>query len=166
MTDTDVSFRLAAREDVESLLSLLPQITSRPGGLPAKGVGIDESIRIFDKMAAHGNVHIIVGESGDDLVAALTIAIIPNLMYAGRPWAIIENVVVDRDLRGKGVGKKIMKFAFDLAERNGCYKVQLLSGPNDDQVGFYRSVGMKDGTSQGFKMYFVDRETGQKLHSH
>jgi GNAT superfamily N-acetyltransferase len=156
VTDTDVSFRLATKDDVGPLLSLLPQITSRPGSLSAKTLGTEESTRIVDEMGSQGNVHIVVGEIGDELVAALTIAIIPNLTYAGRPWSIIENVVVARGLRGKGVGKKITAFAFELAERKGCYKAQLLSGPNDDQVGFYRSVGMKEG-SRGFKKYFVDR---------
>ncbi|MCY3683798.1 MAG: GNAT family N-acetyltransferase [Gemmatimonadetes bacterium] len=78
--------------------------------------------------------------------------------YEGRPWAIIENVVVAREQRGKGFGKKLMTFAINLAEDKGCYKLQLLSGPNEDQVGFYRSLGMQDGTSRGFKKYFVERE--------
>jgi len=57
----------------------------------------------------------------------------------------------------KGVGKQLMAFAADLAEEKGCYKLQLLSGPNEDQVGFYRSLGMRDGTCRGFKQYFVER---------
>ncbi len=51
-----------------------------------------------------------------------------------------------------------MTFAINLAEEKGCYKLQLLSGPNEDQVGFYRSLGMQDGMSRGFKKYFVERE--------
>jgi GNAT superfamily N-acetyltransferase len=57
----------------------------------------------------------------------------------------------------KGFGKELMAFAFDLAKEKGYYKAQLLSGPNEDQVGFYRSLGMQDGTSQGFKKYFIER---------
>jgi len=157
MTDSDILTRLAVREDVARLLSLLPQISSRSGSLPTKTLGIKESTIIFDKISALKNVHIVVAESADELVAALTIAVIPNLTYEGRPWAIIENVVVARSQRRKGVGKRIMEFAFDLAAENGCYKVQLLSGPNDDHVGFYRRVGLTDGTSRGFKKYFVER---------
>ena len=157
MTDPDVSFRLAVREDIGSLLSLLPEITSHPESLPGRTLGSEESTRIFDEMTAQGNVHIVVGELKGELIAALTIAIVPNLTYAGRPWSVIENVVVTRRLRGKGVGKKLMEFAFALAEGKSCYKVQLLGGPNDDQVGFYRSVGLKDGNSRGFKKYFIDR---------
>lgn len=159
MTDTDVSIRLAVREDVHALLELLPQITSRPDSLTARTLDVEASTRIFDQMCSHGNVYVVVGDIGGQLVAALTIAVVPNLTYEGRPWSIIENVVVDRGQRGRGVGKRLMAFAFDLAEQKGCYKVQVLSGPNDDQVGFYRSTEMVDGTSRGFKKHFVDKRS-------
>lgn len=157
MSNGDASCRLAAKTDVPSLLRLLPQITSRPDSVIAKTPDIETSERIFDQITDHGNVHVVVVAMGEDLIAALTIVIVPNLTYEGRPWSIIENVVVDRDHRGRGVGKELMKFAIDFAKRKGCYKVQLLSGPKDDQVGFYRSVGMKDGTSRGFKLHFLNR---------
>ena len=158
MNHSDISCRVATRSDVKSLLNLFPQITSRPHSLSAKTLGLEESIRIFDEMSDYGNVFIVVGESDKGIVAALIMAIIPNFTYEGRPWAIIENVVVAREQRGKGFGKKLMTFAMNLAEEKGCYKLQLLSGPNEDQVEFYRSLGMQDGTSRGFKKYFVARE--------
>ncbi len=158
MNHSDISCRVATRLDVESLLNLFPQITSRPHSLLAKTLGLEESIRIFDEMSDYGNIFIVVGESDKGIVAALIMAIVPNFTYEGRPWAIIENVVVAREQRGKGFGKKLMTFAMNLAEEKGCYKLQLLSGPNEDQMGFYRSLGMQDGTSHGFKKYFVKRE--------
>lgn len=159
MTDSTIAVRLAERGDVASLLDVLPQITSRPDSLSATTLGVDESTRIFDQICTHGNVHIVVAQEKltENIVGALTIVIVPNLTYGGRPWSVIENVVVSRERRGKGIGKKLMAFALGLAKDNDCYKVQLLSGPNDDQVGFYRSMGMQDGTSRGFKKYFVDR---------
>ena len=159
MTDSRIVVRLAEEADVSSLLDLLPQITSRPDSLAATTLSVDESARIFDQMCDCGNVHIVVaqGKLKNDLLGALTIVIVPNLTYSGRPWSVIENVVVRREWRGKGIGKKLMDFAVGFAEENHCYKTQLLSGLNDDQVGFYRSVGFEDAKSRGFKKYFVDR---------
>ena len=157
MNSPNFSVRVATREDVESLLDLLPQITSRPHNLAARTLGIDESIKIFDEISNSGNVFVIVGELANEIVAALTMVIVPNFTYEGRPWSIIENVVVADEQRGKGFGKKLMAFAFNSAKEKGCYKIQLLSGPNDEQVGFYKSLGMQDGTSRGFKKYFVER---------
>lgn len=122
-------------------------------------LGIDESTRIFDQMITHGNAHIVVAQDNltENLVGALTLVIVPNLTYSGRPWSVIENVVVRREWRRKGIGKKLIDFAVGFAEDRHCYKIQLLSGSNDDQVAFYKSVDFQDTTSRGFKKYFVDR---------
>ncbi len=159
MTDGTIPVRLAERGDVTSLLDVLPQISSRRDSLSATTLGVEESTRIFDQMCSHGNVHIIVAQERltETIVGALTIVIVPNLTYGGRPWSVIENVVVRREWRGKGIGKQLMDFAVDLAKDRHCYKTQLLSGANDNQVGFYRSAGFDDANSRGFKRYFVDR---------
>ena len=56
------------------------------------------------------------------IVGVLTIVIVPNLTYGGRPWSMIESVVVRQEWRRKGIGKKLMDFAIDLAEDNHCSK--------------------------------------------
>ena len=47
MNHSDISCRVATRLDVESLLNLFPQITSRPHSLSAKTLGI-ENLRLKD----------------------------------------------------------------------------------------------------------------------
>jgi hypothetical protein len=51
-------------------------------------------------MSDYGNVFIVVAESDHEVVGALTMAVVPSFTYEGRPWAIIENVVVAREQRG------------------------------------------------------------------
>ena len=151
--------RVAVREDVAQLIELLPQISSRPEGLPAQTPPLEEALEIFDRIDKSENVRLIVVEdtAAGQLLAVLTLAIVPNLTYGGRPWSIVENGGVRRGHRGKGSGKRLMAYAFETAEAAGCYKVQVLSGPKEDQVGYYRSVGFVDGTSVGFKKHLVDR---------
>lgn len=149
--------RTATSGDLPQLLDLLPQISRSPERLVAKVPQRHKAERILEDILTSEHIHLVVAERESDLVGALTLVIVPNLTYNGRPWSIIENVVVARGHRRRGIGKQLMSFAFKLAEGQGCYKVQLLSGPNENQVGFYRSLGMQDGTSRGFKMYFVQR---------
>ena len=75
MNHSDISCRVATRLDVESLLNLFPQITSRPHSLLAKTLGLEDSIRIFDEMSDYGNIFIVVGESdnGSHLFLALRV---------------------------------------------------------------------------------------------
>lgn len=51
MKHSDISIRIATREDVGPLLNLLPQITSRPQSFPGKTLGLEDSIRVFGVLA-------------------------------------------------------------------------------------------------------------------
>ena len=158
MNKGDIHLRLAQREDVEELLRLLPQLTNNPKSVSASTPGIEEALKIFDRIQEHGNIFIIVAtEAEGQIVGALTIVVVPNLTYNGRPWAVIENVVVDRNYRGQGIGSLMMKQAFQMAQEFGCYKVQVVSGAKDEQIQFYRQVGMDDQKCHGYKKYLLEK---------
>ncbi|MFI6681329.1 GNAT family N-acetyltransferase [Kribbella sp. NPDC050470] len=79
----------------------------------------------------------------DGRVAATTyLNLIPNLTRAAAPYAVIENVVVDADLRGTGLGKQIMAATLQAAWDAGCYKVMLMTGSRRESThAFYRACG-------------------------
>ena len=53
-----------------------------------------------------------------------------------------ENVVVDEDRRGTGLGKKIMAATLEQAWAAGCYKAMLMTGSKRPSThAFYRSCG-------------------------
>lgn len=159
MPDNDILVRPANRDDIAKLLEVLPQITSRPENIRGQTLGLDESLKIFDTIQSHGNIFLLVAVDNQTakILGTLTLVIVPNITYEGRPWAILENVVVVRECRGQGIGSLMLDHAFGLAEQAQCYKVQLLSGPKDDQIYFYRKAGMTDHNCRGFKKYFVPR---------
>ena len=120
----------------------------------------DIPLKIFNRIQEHGNIFIIVaidGKAEGQIVGALTIVVVPNLTYGGRPWAVIENVVVDRNYRGQGIGSLMMEQAFQMAKELGCYKVQVVSGAKDEQIRFYRQVGMDDQKCHGYKKYLLEK---------
>jgi GNAT superfamily N-acetyltransferase len=90
---------------------------------------------------------------GGTVVGTADMVVVENLTHGGRPWVIVENVVVDEAHRGEGVGKALMAEVVDEARRRDCFKVQLLS--LEHRLGahaFYRSLGF--GTmAQGFRLY-------------
>ncbi len=76
---------------------------------------------------------------------------IPNLTRGGAPYAAIENVVVERALRGGGLGRQVMRFALDEAWRRGCYKALLQTGSRDPRVHrFYEACGFSASDKTGF----------------
>lgn len=80
---------------------------------------------------------------------------LPGLSHGGRPFGIIENVVVAESAQGQGFGKVLMERAEVLAREAGCYKLALASNQKRTEAhGFYEALGFRP-THQGFTKYFV-----------
>lgn len=137
-----VSVRKAGARDLESLLPLLRELdTAGDAGLtPEQGASI------LERMASYPNYAVYVAEDPDHrIVGCFALLVMDNLAHGGAPSAIIEDVVVDRDLRGRGIGRAMMGHAMSLAARAGCYKLVLSSNRSrTDAHDFYRSLGFTE----------------------
>ena len=88
------------------------------------------------------------------MAGTVDVLTVTNLTHGGRPWAVVENVVVAGAHRRRGIGRALMHEAMGQARRAGCYKVQLTSGKHRaDAHAFYRSLGF-EAVAEGFKAYF------------
>jgi GNAT superfamily N-acetyltransferase len=81
----------------------------------------------FDRLARDRNHTILVAEVAGRIVGTCHVIVVPHLGHALKPFAIVENVVVDANARSSGVGQHLMAAAGDLARRRGCYKMALTS---------------------------------------
>lgn len=70
-----------------------------------------------------------------------------NLLYTvstalGERVALLEDMVVAPDARGAGVGSRLLRQAVELARRNGCKRITLLTDrTNEPAQRFYRKHG-------------------------
>jgi GNAT superfamily N-acetyltransferase len=81
----------------------------------------------FDRLAHDRNHTILVAEVAGKIVGTCHVIVVPHLGHALKPFAIVENVVVDAEARSSGIGQHLMAAAGDLARRRGCYKMALTS---------------------------------------
>lgn len=106
----------------------------------------------FDNFINNLNInhHIIVAELSDininlqnvkNIVGSVTVLIENKLIHNFGKVAHIEDVVVDKDIRGYGLGKKIIDKAIQYAKNQGCYKIIL--DCNKDNIKFYEKCGFK-----------------------
>jgi GNAT superfamily N-acetyltransferase len=130
-------FREAGPDDFESILRLYRQLN------PTDPVLQDGSDALaFKRILDTPGLHLFVLETGTGIVATTYLNVIPNLTRSAAPYAVIENVVVDEDLRGTGLGKRIMADTLQAAWDAGCYKAMLQTGSRNPAThAFYKACG-------------------------
>lgn len=140
-----MQIRIASASDYEQLLRLYRQLNPED---PAAGTAVKQA---FDTILQSSALKLVVAEEDGRLIGSCYLNVIPNMTRAGKPYALIENVITDAGYRNKGIGKAVMNFAVDLAERAGCYKVMLMTGRKDSAVhAFYISCGFSKDAKQAF----------------
>ncbi|GAB3823486.1 GNAT family N-acetyltransferase [Kribbella italica] len=137
-------FREARTEDFTAIAGLYHQLH------PEEPVLTDRSG--FDRILASEAFRLSVLEVDGDVVATTYLNLVPNLTRGSRPYAVVENVVVEESRRGTGLGQQIMAGTLQAAWDAGCYKVMLMTGSKRESThAFYRACGFRDDVKQAFQ---------------
>lgn len=141
--------RTAIADDLAVLLDLYEQLSGDPVR-PEPGAAAAALAALLSLPGAS----LLVAEVDGIVVGTVTILIVPSLGHRARPWAQLENMVVDEARRGSGAGHALIEECFRRAREAGCYKVQLES--NNTRTGahrFYEREGFTN-SAKGFRQYF------------
>ena len=92
-------------------------------------------------------IYIIKNNLTNKIVATGSIFIEPKFIRNLSSVAHIEDIVVDKEYRGYGLGKLIINYLTNIAKDKKCYKVIL--DCSDDNIGFYENCGF---TKKGNEM--------------
>ena len=138
--------REAMNEDLKGLLELY--LFLHEDSIPDHDQHLQDTweLIINDK-----NHHIIVNEEDGMIVSSCVCVIIPNLTRNVRPYAFVENVVTHRDYRKKGLASACLDYAREIARKENCYKMMLLTGSKDpNTLRFYESAGYNSSDKTAF----------------
>ncbi len=142
------TIRKATQKDIPRILELYEELTEEKQNLSP-----DTIKRVFGEIAAMPNQEFLVAEKDGFIVGTMFLQIIPNLSHHARPWAAVENVVVDSRYRRLGIGRLLTEHVLNRCREAGCYKVQLLSNKKRHEAHqFYRSLGFEE-SALGFRLY-------------
>ena len=141
-----MQIRLAEQKDLERLLMLYTQL--HDNAMPH----IDSDIiSLWERMLRDEGHHVILGFHNGKLVCSCVLVVVPNLTHGLRPYALIENVVTHQLHRKKGFGTAILNFAKDIAIKQGCYIIMLMTGAKDSgTLCFYRRAGYNSEDKTAF----------------
>ena len=135
--------------ELDDVLNLIDQFDRVKAPRPT----VDQVTTIYSNLVRSGGC--VVGRFyNGKVIGTCTVNLCSNFSWSGRPFAIIENVIVDSGFRRQGIGTNILEFAIQYAEAKGCYKVVLMTGSKlPETLEFYESVGLS-ATKTGFQKRF------------
>ena len=132
-----IMVREAVKEDLDELLNLYLFLHEK--NIPENSEHLENTWKTIIEDINH---HIVVKEINGKIVSSCVCVIVPNLTRNIRPYALIENVVTNEEYRGKGYATECLNYAKEIAIKNNCYKMMLLTGTkNENILAFYKSAG-------------------------
>lgn len=132
---SDITTRVLTQADAAQTLVLYNELTDGPAAQ-------DETR--FATVLSHAGTQVFGSFEGETLAAMATLHLLPNVVWQGRPYGLIENVVARSSHRKRGFGRSAMAAAMDAAWAAGAYKIMLMTGQKRGAKGFYEALGFSD----------------------
>lgn len=127
--------RNACAEDLRGILKVLNQLSPTSGGDPHL------LLDILQEIVGDYRYCLSVVNLGDDIVGSGMLTTRCNLSHKGRSVGYLENIVVDKKHRKKGIGEAIVEHLKSAAKSLDCYKVILDCAPGT--FHFYRKLDFR-----------------------
>jgi GNAT superfamily N-acetyltransferase len=152
MSGTELIIREARAEDLPALIALFAADAVGGHGDTTDPAAFSNYRRAFDIIAASPDQTLYVAELGGEAVGTFQTMITTSLNGRGSSAMIIEAVQTRADVRGQGIGAKMITFCVEDARRRGMRLVHLTSNAaRKDAHRFYERLGFKP-SHLGFKM--------------
>ena len=105
------------------------------------------SVRNILKKILENENHIIhVAELDGKIVGSTTLLIEQKFIHEGGFVGHIEDVVVNKEFEGQGIGMKLVLSLLDAAKEKKCYKTIL--NCEDKLIPFYEKIGFKQKSTE------------------
>lgn len=138
-----MKIRALRSEDALAALSLYKELTGETPVAPQDH---------FAHVIEHPGTIVLGADVDGEIRALLTLHILPNMTYGGRPYTLIENVVTAKAFQGRGLGRAVMEHAIELAWKADAYKIMLLTGQDTGARGFYEKLGFTTDQKYGMTL--------------
>lgn len=133
-------------EDFDGLMTLYMQLHNND--MPEKTEAVTQ---LWEKILNDKDHHIIVAQEAGHIVSSCVCVIIPNFTHNQRPYALIENVITESDYRNRGLATKCLDYAKEIAVKENCYKMMLLTGSKKKStLNFYKKAGYNSEDKTAF----------------
>lgn len=138
--------RSANRDDFEAISRLYAQLN-----VDDPSVAGQHYLEVFEQILNRDGLDILLLELDGEILGATYLNLTPNLSRGGRPYAVIENVVIAAHRRGEKLGRRLMDATLERAWAAGCYKAMLMTGSKTPSThAYYRACGFADDVKTAY----------------
>ena len=144
MSDISITIRRARRDDVGAIVAMLADDPLGSGRERIEDPLPPSYFRAFDQVDRDPNLQLVVAEEDGAVVGCLQLCILPGLSSQGASRGLIEDVRVARNVRGRGIGEQLVRWAVAQARARDCKLVELLThSTRVDAQRFYVRLGFQ-----------------------
>jgi ribosomal protein S18 acetylase RimI-like enzyme len=106
----------------------------------------------FQKLENNPHYIFLAAKHDHQLVGSAMGIICEELYGDCKPFLVIEDVIVDKNHKRRGVGSRLMRELEKIAVENDCsYIIFVTECEREEAHRFYESLGYKSDTHKGFK---------------
>ena len=107
---------------------------------------LEQSNNILNNLPKNINIYVYYDESSEynennKVLGTATLLMEQKFIHNGGKVGHIEDVAINKQYQGLGIGKKLILHCLDVAEKEGCYKTIL--DCSEHNVIFYEKCGFK-----------------------
>jgi len=101
----------------------------------------------------HNPDYIFLAARSDNQIVGSLMGIVCHELYGDcRPFLVVEDMIVDQNLRRQGIGSMLMNSIEEKAkERDCCHIILVTDTDRHDAQQFYASLGFDPEKNKGFK---------------
>lgn len=138
--------REANQNDIYSIQKLLESLTQ------------DSNVHVLEKQINFfrdsNDNYLLVADLNNSVVGTVQLNICPDAMYKQQPYALIENIIVEKTTEKQGIGKALLNKVEEICANHNCSKIMLLSSNlRNEAHNFFEQSGYSGSTKKGFIKY-------------
>jgi GNAT superfamily N-acetyltransferase len=113
------------------------------------------------EIAGHPSTALFVFEANGILLGTVLVSLCADVMFGRRPFAVVENIVVDEAARGLRIGDRLLQAVDKFCLAADCSKIMLLSSASRESAHrFFERSGYSGTAKRGFVKYRSAFEEG------
>jgi len=138
----DTAIGKAKKSDLPAIKKLLAELTNAMGDTEGIDVGI--ALETCEQLLNEARSYFLMATAQESPVGFIHFTIRQTVLHRG-PSAMIDELVVTKEYREKGIGKQLVLATLETCKRLGCCEVEVSTEKTNDKARkFYKKCGFEE----------------------